>query len=890
MRTYRQVKRLLGNLLQRRRAEDTLGAELAAYLDEMTGRNIASGMHPEEARRQASLEAGGIEQIKEEVRDAWLGQGIEATLQDVRYACRSLVRSPGFTVIVIATLALGIAANLAIFSLMRAVLWRPLPYPEANRIVKIQVDARNVANTGATRRELLSLQERSHCLEAVSTIDGADANLEYVGGSESVTAADASDNFLRLLGVRPALGRTLDSRVDASAQKPLGILISDQLWHRRFSADPGVIGRSIRVNDVDVQIAGVLPAGFRLFLPPSITDLEHVDIWFPYRIDPTVPYRGVPMLARLKPGVTLEQANAELQTLAAQFERENPGFYSGPNGWQASPFDRGPGAKVHFTARLLQDDMTSEVRPRLFLLSALVVFVLVIACLNVANLMLARGLARQRELSIRRALGAPRYRIIRQLLVESLVLALVSAGIGLLSAQAAVKTIAHQNAWHFPLQARIAIDGPVMVFALFLSVVTSILSGLIPAWRLTATTTGQLHAGRSETTGSAARRLQRTLVVMEIALSIVPLVCGGLMLRSFLNLLHTPLGFDPSNVVTASIPLDSKRYPTLEQRWILLRSVLDEVRSIPGVESASAADLLPLQGQASRRVGRKDRPDSPPILATQQFALPEYLHTIRTALREGRDFTDEDIAQDRPVAIIDQELARRLWPAGAIGKRLVIYRTGRRDEVEVIGVTNSARLTRVRDQNTPHFIFPYGKYPSAMSLVIRTPTRAEKLAPQIKAAVDEVRPGQAVLDIRGMREYVMDSIGDTRFMVFVLTVFAGASVLLAAVGLYGTLTYLTLQRTREFGIRLAIGSSLEAIIAIVVRESAMLTLAGTALGLLGASAIVGTIRGMLYGVHPLDSMTFVGVVALVGIIALGSATIPAWRAARIDPQISLRSE
>jgi putative ABC transport system permease protein len=651
-----------------------------------------------------------------------------------------------------------------------------------------------------------------------------------------------------------------------------------------------VVGKSIRVNDVDVQIAGVLPAGFRLFFPPSIADLEHVDIWFPYRIDPTEPHRGVPILARLKSGVTLEQANAELQTLAAQFERENPGFYSGANGWQAAPFDRGPGAKVHFAARLLQDDMTREVRPRLFLLSALVVFVLVIACVNVANLLLARGLARQREFSIRRALGAPRFRIIRQLLMESLVLALVSAGIGLLSAQVAVKTITHQNAWHFPLQARIAIDGPVMVFALFLSLVTSILSGLIPAWRLTAITAGQLHAGLSETTGSAARFLQRTLVVMEIALSIVPLVCGGLMLRSFLNLLHTPLGFDPNNVVTAFIPLDSKRYPALEQKWILLRSVLDKVRAIPGVESASAADLLPLQGQATRRVGRKDRPDSPPILATQQFALPGYLNTIGTAMLQGRDFTDEDIVKDRGVAIIDRELARRLWPEGAIGKRLVIYRTGRRDEVEVIGVTNSARLTRVRDLNTPHFIFPYGQYPSGMSLVIKTPNSAGKLAPRIRAAVDEVHPGQPVLDIRGMREYVSDSIGDTRFMVFVLTVLAGASVLLAAVGLYGTLTYLTLQRTREFGIRLAIGSSLKAIVAIVVQESAMLTLVGTALGLLGASAIAGTIRGMLYGVHPLDGLTFVGVVGLVGIIALGSAAIPAWRAARIDPQISLRSE
>jgi putative ABC transport system permease protein len=819
-----------------------------------------------------------------------IDERVETTVQDVRYACRSLARSPGFTVIVIGTLALGITANLTIFSLMRAVLWRPLPYPEPNRIIRIQVDARNVADTGATRRELLSLEERSRCLEAVSTIDERDANLEYAGGSEYVTAANASDNFLPLLGARPALGRTLDSRVDASAQTPLAVLISDQLWRRRFSADPNIVGKSIRVNDAAVQIAGVLPAGFRLFLPPSITDLEHVDIWFPYRIDPTEPHRGVPLLARLKPGVTLAQANAELQTLAAQFERENPGFYSGPNGWQASPFDRGPGAKVHFAARMLHDDMTSEVRPRLFLLGALVVFVLAIACSNVANLLLARGLARQRELSIRRALGAPRFRIVRQLLVESLVLALVSAAVGLLGAQAAAKIIAHQSAWHFPFEDRIAIDGPVMAFALFLSVLTSVLSGVVPAWRLTATTASQLHAGRAETTGSAARHLQRTLVVMEIALSIVPLVCGGLMLRSFLNLLHTPLGFNPTNVVTAFLPIDSKRYPAFEQKWMLLRSVLDKVRAIPGVESASAADLLPLQGQASRRVGRKDQPDSPPILATQQFALPGYLHTIGTALREGRDFTDEDIAANRRVAIIDRELAKRLWPEGAIGKQLVVYRTGRQDEVEVIGVTSSARLTRVRDRNTPHFIFPYGDYPAGMSLVIKTPNSAANVASQIKAAVDEAHPGQPVRNIRPMREYVLNSIGDTRFMVFVLTVFAAASVLLAVVGLYGTLTYLTLQRTREFGIRLAIGSTLNAIIAIVVRESALLALVGTVLGLLGASIMVGMIRGMLYGVPPFDGMTFAGVVGLVGIIALGSAAIPAWRAARIDPQISLRSE
>ena len=638
-----------------------------------------------------------------------------------------------------------------------------------------------------------------------------------------------------------------------------------------------------------VKVVGVLGPGFRLFLPPSVTGLERVDIWLPYRIDPTVPYRGVPILARLRSGITLDQANAELRTLAAQFEHENPGFYSGPNGWQASPFDRGLGANVHFTARLLHDDLTREARPLLLLLSASVVFVLLIACVNVANLLLARGLARQPELGVRRALGAPRIRLVRQLLAENLMLALASAAIGLVCAQVALKGIAHQSAWHLPLQNRIALDPSVMLFALLLCLVTCILPGLLPAWRATAET-GQVHAGRSKTQGSSARRFQRTLVVMEVALSIVPLVCGGLMLRSFLNLVHAPLGFEPTNVVTATVPLDSKRYPAFEQRLTLLWNVLDNVRALPGVESASAADPLPLTGQESRRVGRTDRPDAPPILASQQFALPGYLHAIRTPLREGRDFTDDDVAMGRKAAIIDRELATRLWPEGAIGKRLTIYRTGRQDQVEVIGVAESARLTRVRDENTPHFILPFGPYPAGMSLVVRARNSAAALMPAIQTAVRSVRGGQATVDVHLMSDYVSDSIGDTRFMMVVLLVFSGTSVLLTAIGLYGTLTYLTMQRTREFGIRLAIGSSIRAIVAIVVRESALLTLAGTAIGLLAALEIAETIRGMLYAVRPLDGVTLLGVVALVAFTALGSACIPAWRAARIDPQVSLRSE
>ncbi len=883
MRVAKKIKRLFMNLFRRRQVEDTLDAELRAYVEELTDRNIAKGMIREEARRQALMEAGGIENIKEEVREAWLGHGIETTVQDIRYSCRALLRSPGFTIVVIATLALGIGANLTMFSLMRAVLWRPLPYPEPNRIVTIQVDARNRHDTGATMGEVFDLRARSRSFEQVSMFTTAEANLEYQGEMEHVTSASVSDDFLPLLGARPALGRSLDSRIDEGKDQVLSIVISGELWRRRFSADPGVIGKGVRINNLDMQIAGVLAPGFRLFFGDS----EQIDVWFPSHIESSRHYRGIPVAARLRRGVTLDQANAELETLAAQFEHEFPDFYSGVKGWQASPADSGPSARVHFTARLLHDEMTREARPALFLLSGAVGFVLLIACVNVANLMLARGSARQRELEIRRALGAGRIRIVRQLLTESLVLAVASAAIGLFCARFALEAIGRMSNSHIPMQSRIGMDASVAVFAVVLSVITSMLFGLLPAWRLASGKTGHpLRAGRSETAGSGARRLQRILVVAEVALSIVPLACGGLMLRSFLNLMHTPLGFEPADVVTAQVPFSLRRFPKTAQQLGLMRDVLERVRAIPGVQSASAANPLPLADQENRRVGRSDQPDTPPIRATQQGALPGYLAVIGTPLLQGRDFTYDDVAAERNMTIIDERLAKRLWPEGAIGKRLSVYRTGWQQDLEVIGITAPVRVTRVRDDDVPHYMMPS----AANTLVIKTHEPAERIAQRIKLAVDEAHVGRAAFNIRPMSDYVSDSIGDTRFIMIVLAAFAAASVLLAAVGLYGTLAYLTAQRTREFGIRLALGSSVSAIVAIVIRESVLLAAMGAALGLLGVTAVTGAVREMLYRVRPLDGVTLVGVVGLVAMVALAAATVPAWRATRIDPQTSLRSE
>ena len=887
MRIVKKIERLFANLVRRQRAEDTLDAELRAYADEMAERNLLRGMSPEEARRLALVQIGGVEQIKEQVREAWLGHGVETLVQDVRYACRSLLRSPGFTVVVVVTLALGIGASLTMFGLVRAVLLRPLPYPEPNRIVVIQVDARNVPNTGATLGEVLDLKEHSRTLEQVSMINAVDADLEYQGNKEHVEASSVSDNFLPLLGAIPALGRTLDSRIDEGKQQVLSIVISDELWRRRFSADPGIIGKPVLVNNLEVRIVGVLAPGFRLFMPPDVSASEKIDVWFPTSLGPERRYRGIPIVARLRPAVTPAQANAELETLAAQFEREYPDFYSGGKGWQASPSDRGPGGKLQLRARLLHEEITRDARPSLFLLSGAVGFVLLIACVNAANLLLARGSARQRELEIRRALGAGRIRIMRQLLTESLVLAIAAAATGLLCARFGLEGLGKLSYSHMPLKSRIGMDTTITLFAVLLAAITSTFFGLLPAWRMASDKAASaLRAGRTQTAGS--RRLQRTLVVAEVALSILPLACGGLMLRSFVNLLQTPLGFNPANVMTVNVPFNFKQYPRMEQRWMLMRDIIDRVRAIPEVQAVSAANPIPLAGdQETRRVGRADQPGVQPLLATQQEAIPGYLGVIGTQLLAGRDFTDADIAEAPRVTIIDELLAKRLWPEGAIGKRLAVYRTGHRDEYEVVGVTAAVRATRVRDENIPHFMMP-DEYPG--TLLIKAAERPERLSPQIEAAVKSAHAGRATFDIRAMDEYVSDSIGDTRFILFVLSVFAGASVLLSAVGLYGTLAYLTARRTREFGIRLALGSSLRGIVGIVLWESIVLAGAGVVLGLGGLAAVAGAIRGLLYGVGALDSVTLLGVAGLVGIVALLAASVPAVRAARIDPQMSLRSE
>ena len=721
-----------------------------------------------------------------------------------------------------------------VFSVMNSVLWRPLPYPDADRLVIVQARARGVEDAGVAPGELVDLRAGSRQLDSLQSIVGVDAHVEADGEHERVAAASATDGLLPLLGAEPpALGRLPNAREDVG-ERVRGVVISNELWRRRFGGDPAAVGRQARINNLDVQIVGVLQPGFRVFLPSETLAAERIDVWFPRPLEETRNWRGYPLVGRLRPGASLPAAQAELDGLAARFVAEHEAAY--------------PDGDLRFSVRPLREDLTQEVRPALFALGGAVGFVLLIACVNVANLLLAHGKGRERELAVRRALGAGRGRLIAQLLAESLLLAAAGSAAGLALGIAGVGLVDWLRPAHLPRQSQIGVDGTVVLFTVALSAATALVFGLLPALRLT---TGKARlsplAGRAETAAPSMRRLQRSLIVGQVALSIVPLVGAGLMLRTFHNLVNAPIGFDPASVLTARVPISFSAHPDTETRWAFYeREILPEIRALPGVVDASAGGPLPFSpSRVTRRYGRGDEEGSALPLATQQSVLPGYLRVMGIPLREGRDFTIEDLEAQRPVAIVDERIARELWPDGAVGERLVVQAGPESVQtLEVVGVTAPVRTTGVRDDGTPHFFVPHHLFAIELALVIKTDAGVAALAPAIKRIV-EPRSHRAAFDVRPMDDYVAGSIGDARFMLLVLLGFAAASLLLTIAGVHGTLAYLTAQRTRELGVRLALGAPARLVLRMVVGEAAALAAAGAVIGLAGAAAAAGALRGML---------------------------------------------
>jgi putative ABC transport system permease protein len=873
---FRTLRARFGSFTRRSGQERDLDEELQSYVATLAAGYERRGLSPAAARRAALVEAGGLEQIKEQVREVRVGHAIETTLRDVRYGARVFHRSPGYALVVVLTIALGIGINVAMFSVMHAVLWRQLPYPDPDRIVAIELEAQGVPSAYALPGAAIDLRQQTRLVTNLAIAVGVNANLSIDGVMERVAAASVSDDVLPLLGANPMPhGRVLIDKQDHGPTGWVsGVVISHELWQRRFKSDPLVIGRHVEVNGLDVEVVGVTRPDFRVYLPPSGLVEERVDVWFPNGFDLAGVFRGDSLIGKLAPGATLPQAQAELDTILAAVMASQPAT---------------AGATARLTIRRLADVVSRDARPALLALGVAVSLVLLIACVNVANLMLARAKTRERELAVRRALGASRLRLVRQLFAENLVFTVLGAAGGLLLASGGISLVEWLRPTHLPRQADIAINGTVLAWTAGMAIVSSALFGLFPALFFTSHSMGHpLNAGRSGMMRQS-RRLQRGLVVAEVALSIVPLVAAGLMLRTFVNLAQAPIGFTPDHVLTARFPISARKVPVGKARWELHRQALDVVRQMPGVEAVSAGGPLPFTPfQVTRKYWRDGSADATPSIGMQQTILPGYLGIMGIPLRAGRDITDDDIALERPVVIVDERLAAQLWNGHALGQRLAMTRGSKVEVLQVVGVTAPIRTSRVRDESSPTIFVPYHVYQIEQTLVVKTQAPIATLGPAIKQAIESLGTGRPVYEIRMLDTIVAESFDDTRFTMLVLVGFAAAALLLAAIGLYGTLAYLISQRTQEFGVRLALGASSGSVLRLVAGEGGLLTALGAGIGLVGALILARALQGLLYGVSAVDALTLAAVIALVGVVAVAAVSLPAWRASRTSPTVALR--
>jgi predicted permease len=891
-------------LLRINHLERELDDELRSHIEMRTQDNLASGMSPDEARYDALRRFGNSTLMKEETRAMDIIGWIETTGQNLRYAARMLRRSPGFTLVAVLTLALGIGANVAIFTVVHAVLLQPLPFPHPEQLVRVYDDIRtsNTHDVGMSVPELWDLRDHSGVFQDISVLFPADANLTGGDHPERIEFLGTSPNYFTLLGARPQLGRVFTA-ADAQPGFTLGVVISDAFWHRTFGADPQVLGRKIRVDNDLYSIVGVMPPGFR---HPGRTLGGDVDMWaaagYSAAPFPTPVIRAARFLpgamGRLKPGLTLAQAQAQLDSFVAQLARQFPDEYPAAAGW---------------SLRLVptQEDIVGNLRTELFVLFAAVAFVLLIACVNLANLLLARSASRRREIAIRLAVGAGRSRLVAQLLTESLLLATISGAAALLTVIWLKSSLLRFAPADLPRLNEVTLNPSVLLFAFCISILTGVFFGLAPA--LQTARAGQIIALREGSHGAGSSKHQlkfsRFLVASEIALSLVLLIGAGLLLRSFWHLLEVRPGFEPHHLVTAKIwlavpndPLEDP-YRLPEKRAAFHQEILRRVSALPGVEQAALGNAasLPMDARHFQLPfaieNRALDSESTPVAEIASVA-PTYFSVLKTPLISGRFFADSDDTKGQQVALIDETLARRYWPGSdAVGQRL---RLGiRRNQASasqspwltIVGVVANIKSDGFDAASAPHIYRPLYQVPTYDGVVyLRTASDPGTLGEAVRAEVQRVDPTIPVFSIRTMDFVLATYLAERRFALNLIAVFATVALLLASIGIYGVMAYTFSRRTNEIGIRIAMGAQRTDILKIAFAEGAFLVGSGVLAGLLGSLALTRFLQSMLFDVKPSDPTTFAAIAALLAAVTLVACFIPARRATRVDPLIALRHE
>jgi putative ABC transport system permease protein len=821
-------------------------------------------------------------------------------IQDLRYAARMLRNRPGFSVVAIITLSLGIGANTAIFSVVNAVVLNPLPFPNPEQIVLVRDDlaGRQLQDVGLSVDELRDLQERSGVFEQVSAVWSVDANLTGSDRPERIELLAVSPNYFSLLGANAQLGRVFGPQDQAQGFAE-GVVISDGLWRRLFAADPNVLGRKVYADTDLYTVIGVMPPHFR---HPGKTLRNEVDMWgtagFAANPFPAPPVRGQRMLpgaiGRLKSGLTLQQAQTKLDGFVSELKNQFPNDYPAELGW---------------TVRLMpaRDALVGNVQKTLLVLLGAVGLVLLIGCVNIANLLLARASGRRREMAIRLALGAGRKRLVAQLLTESVLLSLIGGIVALAVVASTMHLLVSLLPPEIPRLHEVRISATVLGFVFLISALTGLLFGLVPALQTSRPDiVGNLKEGTlAAGTGGSHKHFRSGLVIVEFALSLVLMIAAGLLLRSFGRLMDVNPGFDPNNVLMARIwlpvPNDPEKDPYRDpvKRAAFIKEVLRRVSVLPGVQNAAIGNgnAVPLLGTNNfNPFTIEDQGSAEGALPTAQFSIvsPDYFNALRTPLIRGRAFTEgDDRSSAARVALIDEALVRRYFGnQDPLGRRIKFGpRSSNAPWLTIVGVVGNIKSDGFDQPDQPHLYFPIFQNPSyAMAVYLRTDTNPMSLAKSLREQVQAVDPNLPVFGERAMTDVVADSLGQRRFAMQVVGLFGVLALLLASIGIYGVMAYSVSQRTREIGIRVALGASRATILRWVLRQGLLLIAIGVGSGLIAAFALMRLLRSLLFGITTTDVVTYVALAGVLAVVALVACYIPARRATKIDPLVALRYE
>ena len=883
---------LLRNLLRGRARDADLRANVGAFVDLLTDEKIAAGMAPDAARRAAMLECGSVDAVIEDVRDVRAGAVVAQVWQDTRFAVRMLRREPTFSAVAILTLALGIGANTAIFSVVNAVLLEPLPYPAPERLVLLWE-----RNTAASKDRdpvappnFLDWRRSNTVFDELGAYRIREFALTHVEQPEQLRALSTTASVFRVLGVAAALGRPFTD--DEEQRRERVVVLSHAFWQRRFGGDPSLVGRSVALDGAAFTIVGVMPPAF------EFPDDTPVDLYSPIAFAQSElngrRSHTLTVIGRLKPGVTLQAAQANIGSLASRIAAQDSG------------------SNPEVTIIGVHDALVEHVRLGLTILLGTVSLVLLVACANVANLLLVRAAARRRELAMRAALGAGHRRLLRQMLTESLVLASLGAGVGLVLAWWLLRLLVGAGPQDLPRLEGISIDTPVLLFTMAMAIVTAITFGLLPAL---AASRRSLTDAFKQTSPHATATFGRSnggalLLVGEIALSLTLLASAGLMVRSLINMQSLDLGFQPANLLTAQLFLAPSRYPIDSAQFrpatarvgdvadskpaVFMTQLEERLKRMPGVESVGAVSALPLnpvgtdydlpvilEGQPRPRPGEEPQADF-------RVATTGYFRAMNIPVLRGREFTDFDGPNSTPVMVINDTTARQLFSGGdPVGQRIILYGRAR----EIVGVVGSVRHHGFSRDARPEMILPYRQFQfGGMTLVLRSQLERTALAAEVSRAVHALDPQQPVSRVRMMTELFAASVAQPRFTTLLLSAFAALALILAVVGIYGVMSYSVSQRTREIGVRLALGARPQELIAMVVGRGMLLAAIGVTLGLVSAIASTRLMTDLLFAVTPTDPAALGGAVVALILSSLAATYVPAARAARVAPASVLKTD